>query len=158
MRVADIIRADKSNIKIGEWSAGKITNGQFPISRSSLHLGRGWEWRIVTFDALETSFRVLIALSEEREYFRAILALDSRPVLRVICHHELHTSHLGWHCHFYNGDIQLVHPGVLRDKETFIRWPGFTNPEKSVKFTVTKDSALTVAAERFRFYGQGTML
>ena len=158
MKVADVIRAAKTNVDVGGWKSGKIPNAQFPLARSSLHLGRGWEWRIVTFDALSTSFRVLICISLEKESYRAVLALDDGPMLRVLCHHELHTTHWNWHCHFYDGEATDVHPGVLRDRDRFRAWPYFKDDQNSTGFTITKEAALTVAANRYRFEAQGALL
>jgi len=158
MNIFDIIRADKTNLNLGSWKSGKIPHSVFPLSRGSLQLGRGWEWRNVTFDALGRSFRVLVGISEEKEFYRAMLAMDDEKLLKVICHHELHTTHWNWHCHLYTGDVNDIYPGVLRDKEKFIPWPAFSQDECSVGFNLDKASALTKAAVRFRFQAQGGFL
>lgn len=159
MRVADIIRADKTVHSLGKWRDDTIPQAQWPMLRRARALGRGWRWRIVHFDALESQFSVLVSLSEEKEYYRAVLGWFAEDGFRVLCHHELHTSHFGWHCHFYDGDISDIEPKKTRDNATFKRWPTFSNDECCVRFTINENSALTKAAERFRFHekNEGTL-
>jgi hypothetical protein len=158
VKVVDIIRADKRDVDIGPWNTGKIPHASWPLRQSSLHLGRGFSWRVAKFEALGKKFRVLIAISAEKETYRAMLAVEDGRQLKVLCHHELHTSHWNWHCHFHGGRIDDVMPGVLRDNDTFRAWPKFVRTECSVPFTVTKESAVTVAAARYRFKAQGELL
>ncbi|PBB32752.1 hypothetical protein [Mesorhizobium sp. WSM3882] len=158
MRLVDVIRAQKSNVSIGAWQEGKIPPSAWPLTTSSLHLGRGYSWRIVKFDALGKKFRVLIAFSAEKETYRAVLAVEEPKHLKVVCHHELHTDHWNWHCHFSAGPIEEIFAGVWRDKDTFRAWPRFRINECSVAFDVTKESALSVAARRYRFEAQGELI
>ena len=158
LSVADIIRADKSDVKTGSWETGSIARAKFPLTRSKLSLGRGWKWRIVTFSALGQSFIVLVAISEEKESYRATLAMKSGKTLKVICFHELHTDHWDWHCHLIRGNVHDTFPGVLRDKNLMTAWPTFSQRECTVPFNVTEDSALTFAAARFRFTKGGGFL
>lgn len=156
--VADIIRASKIDVRIGEWKEGTIPKATFPLTRNKLHLGRGWKWRVVTFGALGEQFVVLVAISLEKEYYRATLAMKSDKTLKVLCFHELHTDHWNWHCHVIRGNVHETFPGVLRDKNLMSAWPSFTKRECSVSFDVTEDSALTVAAARYRFARGGGFL
>lgn len=158
LSVADIIRADKQDVKIGEWETGSISKAKFPLTRSKLSLGRGWEWRVVTFNALQERFVVLVAISEEKESYRATLAMRSGKTLKVLCFHELHTDHWNWHCHLIRGNVHETFAGVLRDKNLMSAWPSFTRNECTVPFDVTKESALTIAAARFRFAQGGGFL
>jgi hypothetical protein len=156
--VADIIRADKQEIKIGDWETGPIPKAKFPLTRNKLSLGRGWKWRVVSFNALNQKFVVLIALSMEKESYRATLAMKAGKTLKVICFHELHTDHWNWHCHVIRGNVHDTFPGVLRDKNLMSAWPVFTKSECTVPFSVTEKSALTIAAARFRFAAGGGFL
>ncbi|WP_370194126.1 MULTISPECIES: hypothetical protein [Aurantimonas] len=158
LTISDIIRADKQNVTIGEWETGPIPKAKFPLTRSKLSLGRGWNWRVVTFNALTQRFVVLVALSEEREYYRATLAMRDGKTLKVICFHELHADHWNWHCHLIRGNVHNTFPGVLRDKNLMSAWPVFTKRECTVPFNVTQKSALTIAAARFRFAEDGGFL
>lgn len=152
MRLFDIIRASKSDVKIGDWKNGTIPHASYPLGRRGRSLGRGWSWRIATFEALDEKFAVLIALSEEKESYRAELAWFAKDGFRVVCHHELHTSHFNWHCHFHNGDLAQIEPKKSRDRNTFKRWPTFSSDSCCVSFEITKANALTKAAERYRFF------
>lgn len=158
MRLVDVIRADKVNVSVGGWQEGKITQTAWPLTSASMHLGRGYSWRVVKFDALGKKFRVFIAISPEKETYRAVLALEEARQLRVLCHHELHTDHWNWHCHFSTGPIDEIFAGVWRDKATFRAWPRFRINECSVPFNITKESALSVAARRYRFEAQGELV
>ena len=156
--VADIIRASKSDVKIGDWDDGAVPKAKFPLTRNKLSLGRGWKWRVVTFSALGENFVVLVAISQEKESYRATLAMKTGKTLKVVCFHELHTDHWNWHCHLIRGNVHDTFPGVLRDKNLMVAWPSFTRGECTVPFDVTEDSALTVAAARYRFAQGGGFL
>lgn len=158
LSVSEIIRADKQDIKIGDWEAGSIAKAKFPLLRSKLSLGRGWKWRVVTFKALGEEFVVLVALSSEKESYRATLAMKSDRTLKVLCFHELHTDHFNWHCHLIRGNVHETFPGVLRDKNLMSAWPTFSHGECTVPFGVTEDNALTIAAARYRFTQGGGFL
>jgi len=158
LSVADIIRADKQDVRIGGWEAGPVPTAKFPLTRRKLRLGRGWRWRVVTFNALQEQFVVLVAISEEKEYYRATLAMRSGKTLKVVCFHELHTDHWNWHCHLIRGNVHETFAGVLRDKNLMSAWPTFTKSECSVPFNVTEESALSIAAARFRFAQGGGFL
>ncbi|ALG89967.1 hypothetical protein TQ29_06885 [Actibacterium sp. EMB200-NS6] len=158
LTVADIIRADKQDVRIGKWETGPVPKAKFPLTRNKLSLGRGWKWRVVTFQALRQQFVVLVAINEEKEYYRATLAMKDGKTLKVICFHELHADHWNWHCHLIRGNVHETFPGVLRDKNLMSAWPVFTKRECTVPFNVTEESALTVAAARFRFAEGGGLL
>lgn len=158
LTVADIIRADKRDVRIGNWETGPVPKAKFPLTRNKLSLGRGWKWRVVTFSALRRNFVVLVALNEEKEYYRATLAMKDGKTLKVICFHELHADHWNWHCHLIRGNVHETFPGVLRDKNLMSAWPVFTKRECTVLFNVTEESALTIAAARFRFAEGGGFL
>lgn len=158
LTVADVIRATKDNVECGKWEAGPIPKAKFPIARGKLSLGRGWKWRTVTFKAVGEDFVVLIAISEEKESYRATLAMKSDKTLKVICFHELHTDHWNWHCHLIRGNVHDTFPGVLRDRNLMFAWPTFSQRECVVPFDVTEDSALTLAAARYRFAQGGGFL
>lgn len=145
-------------MKAGSWETGPIPKAKFPLTRSKLSLGRGWKWRIVTFAALGEHFVVLVAISEEKESYRATLAMKAGKTLKVVCSHELHTDHWNWHCHVVRSNVHKTFPGVSRDRNLMTAWPTFSRRECTVPFDVTEDSALTVAAERYRFAQEGGFL
>jgi len=156
--LAEVIRAPKQDVKCGDWTEGAIPRAHFPLIRSKLSLGRGWRWRIAKFSALGQQFYVLVALNMEKEYYRATLGMKEGNTLKVICCHELHTDHWNWHCHLIRGNVHETFPGVLRDKNRMIAWPMFSQSECTVQFKITEESALSVAAARFRFAEGGGLL
>lgn len=160
VKLGEIIRAQKTDVKVTEWDKGKIPKRLFPLSRArnGIQMGPDWSWRVVTFTALNQNFRILMRLNESTEYFASILALDVNGDSAVLCHHELHTSHRNWHCHYVPGDTRQTFPGVWRDTERMVSWPTFSDDECRTEFTVTKANALSVSADRFRFSAQGALL
>ena len=157
--VADIIRADKTGVEVGEWRQGKLTPSVFPIAKPrSIPVGPSWSWRLVRFEALGFDCRVLLRLNEERARFHALLAIEYEQQLYVVCHHELHIPDKNWHCHFVSGDVLKTMPGVLRDRERMRVWETEPSRANDVQFTVTRNSALTIAAGRFRFAAQGELV
>ena len=158
MRLFDVIRSAKKNVKIHGWSSGKIPASAFPVIRNGrLQAGKEWSWRLVEFDATSHHFRVLIRLNTAKSIYAAILAMDSAKGLLVISHHELHISHRGWHCHLVQKEIDAIFPGVLRDRDLMSVYPSISKAV-SVPFIVDRQSALTIAAERYRFAAQGELV
>lgn len=149
--VFDVVRAEKTEIELSDWQDGPISHQRFPLARRKLSLGMGFEWRIAKFNALGRTFRVLIALCAEKERYRAILAMETDNLLKVLCHHELHTNHFNWHCHLVRGNVDEVRSGVLRDNDTMFGWPKFSTSECTVDFDVDRQKAVDIAARRYRF-------
>ncbi len=159
--VFDFIRAQKTGIKIApEWKSGKIPPSAFPLikGRRTLPAGSEWQWRLVEFDALGYHCRVLIRLNEHKAYYQAVLAVETRHGLKVICHHELHLGEKSWHCHFCGCSVHDVFPGVMRDRGNMRSWQDQPSAAETIEFTVTSASALTVAANRYRFKAQGELM
>lgn len=159
MLLADIVKAEKHELQIGGWQSGPVPNASFPLrGTGKLSLGTGYEWRVVKFIALGSEFVLLLKLSREKETYAAILGLRDEKKLKVICHHELHTSHRGWHCHMVSGNVLDTFTGVLRDKNAMKVRIGLSDRATSSGFEVTKDNALSIAAARFRFAYKGSLI
>jgi hypothetical protein len=156
--VFDVIRAEKQDVKNGVWKEGPVLKSQFPMGRKKISPGRGWRWRISTFVALGERFSVLTQLNVEKEYYRSMLGMRVGNSHKILCFHELHKSHLNWHCHLIRGSAHEVYPGVYRDREKMVGWPRFSNRRCTVPFNVNEGNALTLAAERFRFTPKGDLL
>ena len=157
MNLKEVIRASKSEIDTGRWADGHIPRAAFPLSKvkeKSFKLGKSYSWRLVKFNALGSGFRILIVLNKDKEIMRCRLGLEDSGDMKVLCDHEFHASEPGWHCHFTLKDVSLLTPGVVRaDLER--RRPKMADP--TAKFMVTKDGALTIAAERYGL-PKGTLL
>lgn len=150
MTLGEIIRANKVDVKIGEWGCGKIPPAQFPAFKRKFPNGSDWRWRVITFDALGHSFRLIVRLNTDKAYYSSILALENGSVIQIICHHELHLSHKNWHCHFITGDVEKTMPGVLRDKDRIRVFEAEPSKQQDVEFNVSEGKAMSIALERFR--------
>src|SRR5438552_703939 len=118
LKLGEIIRSAKTEVRIGPWREGAVTGAAFPIAKQKrFPQTSSWSWRVVEFNALSRKFRLLIRLNTEISYYSAILALEGEQTNQIICHHEMHLSHRNWHCHMISGNVLLTHPGVLRDTQ-----------------------------------------
>ena len=156
MDLADIIRALKTDIEIGSWANGHISRSSFPLSLAkskNYKFGPEYCWRVVKFDCLGRSFRVLIVLNENKQIYRATLGVEIENDISVLCQHEFHASEPGWHCHLTLGAADGLPVGVVRSH--LRRWPHHSAAHSRMEFKVDKASGLTVAADLFRFSAQG---
>jgi len=112
MRVQDVIRAPKSNIKVSDWGSGKFSKSKFPLSKAgkrAYSLGSSWRWRFVEFDALGYHFVVRLIVHEGKAIARAHLALKGHKDCTVLCCYEYHADrNTGWHIHTLCGDKNNV--------------------------------------------------
>lgn len=155
MRLSEVIRADKANIKIGEWGNGHIPPRQFALRAkpSSFKLGPLWDWAVIRFDALNHSFRVLVLLNSAKQIYRAILAIEVGGEAKVLCVREFHASEPGWHCHFVDRSDNA--PEGWRRRGMHRRPRGAKLDED---FGVTKADAVPVALRIFGIEHHGPLL
>lgn len=159
MKLADVIRAPKTDVSAGAWKRGHIKREMFPLSYArakNYKFGQDYQWRVVRFHCLEQKFRVLILLNEGKQIFRATLGFENAQDICVLCHHEFHGSEPGWHCHLTNKEHHAVPAGISRSHMR--RWPQAKAPHSRLEFKVDLANALSVAAERFGFSVQGSLL
>lgn len=158
-RLADFIRAEKTEIKLGEWHTGRIPRSNFPMSgaRSKAYkFGPSYSWQLITFRCLDRKCRVLILINEEKEFLRASFGVDQDEDTVLLCDHEFHGDHPGWHCHVAAGDIDDLVAGSNRcDKR---RWPGKRAQHSQKDFATTKGSARQRVLKRFRIDEKGSLL
>lgn len=150
MKLKDVIRLPKTVLSYGQWSNGEIDRASWPLRRRKLKYSSEWQWRVVSLKADYLELRVLLQLNPLLEKFHAMLGEVRGDQLAVLCSHDLHTSHSNWHCHAAMGEIDKVHPGVTRDRDTFRYWPSYTGA-CTEEFDVTRDSAMIIASELYRF-------
>jgi hypothetical protein len=152
VRGQDILRAEKSEVDWGKWQTGGMTTAAFPLSKRrgrAYKLGSMYRWRVVSFQALGLSFRLLIAFNLAKEQFRATLALEQDRDMSVIASYEFHGTHPGWHVHGACGDVNLIPSGCMRT-EGQKRLPAPRATHRRVDFNVTDDdTALEMAAKFF---------
>lgn len=159
MKLADVIRAEKTELRIGEWQQGRVPRSTFPMSKvreKYYKFGPEYKWRLVRFNSGDMKCRVLILLNEGKQIFRARLGVEKNGDMVVLCDHEFHASEPGWHCHCARESACGIEPGAARSHTQ--RWPASASGCSIRDFAVDGKTALTVAAERFNFRAQGKLL
>lgn len=152
MNLADIIRAAKTDIDVGQWRRGHVLRSQFPMSKlkaKRYKYGPEYKWRVVRFAALSVKCRILILVNEGKAIYRARLGVEQGGDLVILCDHEFHADEPGWHCHLTRDDIESIEPGAARVHTT--RWPASPEACSRQEFNVSEINALLEAATRFRF-------
>ncbi len=116
MNVWDLRRANKSNIRWGSWGSGSMTRTAFPLSRARrrfYRLGSAYTWRVVTFDAGDYQYRLLVAYRTDKEQFSALLGVtDDSEDTKIVARLEFHGTHGGWHIHYASDELESVPSGV----------------------------------------------
>ena len=155
----EFIRADKSDLNEGMWQTGHVSQSAFPLSRAKkkhFRFGPEYKWRLVRFKALGFKCRVLILFNSQKYICRSTFAVEVENDLAVLCNHEYHADHPGWHCHLVHTPHDKVAPGVIRTGQR--RWPGPNANHAKCEFDLSEASALSHVAARYRFQAQGGLL
>ena len=159
-RLADFIRADKTSLRLDDsWSSGHIPRTKFPMSGAkakAYKFGPSWHWRLIRFNCLGERCRVLVLVNFEKEEMRAAFGVEQGQDTVLLCDHEFHGNHPGWHCHVRKGDLEQVKAGENRLGTR--RWPGRRSQDSSGRFVLSKDAALTRVALLYRFGGAGPLV
>lgn len=159
MRLRDIIRAEKTDIQISDWTRGRISRAAFPLSKAKgkhYKQGSAYEWAVIRFAALGGTFRILLRLNESKAIFSATLGMDDGGDTKTLCVHEFHASEPGWHCHVDLRDVSEVAPGLHR--ANMRRWPRGSAPHSRLVFGVTKANAIGAALRFYRVEERGPLL
>lgn len=159
-RLVDFIRAEKANLRIDPaWTSGNIPRGKFPMSGAkakAYKFGPSWCWKLVRFECLGACCRVLILANFEKEELRAAFGVERGQDMVLLCDHEFHGNHPGWHCHIRNGDWERLDSGENRLGTR--RWPSRRKQDSGGRFVLSKDAALTKVALLYRFGGTGPLV
>lgn len=160
MKIQDIVRAIKTDVHVTDWKEGHIPRATFPLSQArpkNYKFGPEYKWRLVRFDCLGNTFRLLVVFNEAKQIYRATLGMDvERDDLVVLCQHEFHASEPGWHCHVTFAEAATLPHGVSRTH--LRRWPGAGTEPSRLEFGVRLANAVSLAAARFRISSPGTLL
>lgn len=157
--LAEFIRAKKTKVDVGEWKNGHIPPSAFPLSgakRKNYKFGSQYSWRLIKYDCLGYQCRVLMLMNEGKQIFRATLGIECSGDLVILCSHEFHADHPGWHCHISQGELKGIPSGVLRPANR--RWPGSRVEHSRKEFNITRTSALSHVAARYGFQAQGDLI
>ena len=159
MNITEIIRALKTDVSVGQWNTGHVSRSAFPISSArakNYKFGSEYKWRVVKFDCLNRSFRILILLNEAKQIYRATLGIEVENEMAIICQHEFHASEPGWHCHVTMADDSTLPIGVVR--QHLRRWPASSARHSRMEFGVSMANAVSLAAARFRVSEVGPLV
>jgi hypothetical protein len=150
MHLKEIIRAEKAVTDWGKWRSGKMPRAAFPLSWSRQNFYRlgSYRWRVLRFDALGGSFRLLIALHEPKEQFLAFLGIEVGADTRFIASYEFHGTHRGWHAVMSCDQIENLPIGV-KTGPWQIRLPQARRRHRRVVFGVTENTATERAGKFF---------
>ena len=159
MRIKDIIRAKKTNIRWGDWSSGvKMPRTQFPLSKgSSFRVRSGYNWNVSTFECLNQSFRLLVFYRMDKQEYGAWLGLIDGKDTKVIARLEFHAFHGGWHMHTNceTDDSPIGRTGG----NSYMRIPKSHDQDRRSDFDVAdNEKALYIAAKKYGLTGDNTGL
>ena len=160
MRVQDIIGAEKTMTENGQWASVKMPRSAFPLShrRNRFYRLGSYRWRVLKFDALGSSFRLLVAYHASKEQYRAVLAVERDRDMAVLAQYEFHGTHPGWHSLATCGDITNADEGVMRCSGQR-RLPKARSKHRRQHFGITDDEhALDKAAGFFRIHKREGLL
>ena len=155
MRLKDVIEAEKVVSDWGKWNAGgRMPKAAFCLSRSRGRFYRlgAYRWRVICFEALGATFRLLIAYHGNKEQYRAVLAIERERDMAVLAQYEFHGTHPGWHILATCDDVDEAPVGIMRHPWQR-RLPRAREYHRRVDFLASSDDkALTVATEFFRLH------
>lgn len=121
MKLKDLIKGAKQNIRHGQWGDEKLRQKDFPLSKKggrAYPLTRQWRWRVTTLEYEGRKFRLMASYHKSAPEFCAILAEDLDKDSRIIARLEFHGTHDGWHIHPYCEDFDDVISGITKPMGT----------------------------------------
>lgn len=155
----DFVRAEKTDVDEGHWQNGHINRSVFPLSKAknkNFRFGPDYSWRVVRLRCLGFRCRILILFNPSKLICRSTFAVEVENDLAVLCTHEYHANHPGWHCHVSLGDHDKLTPGLFRSGQR--RWPQARAAHARTDYGITQASVLTHVAARYRFQAQGDLI
>ena len=159
MRLRDVIRAPKTEIKVGSWHNGKVPKAEFPLARGALRLGSSFEWCVVSFQALGAEARVLVLFNPLKMRYDASLGvLGANGIVRLLCTYQYHAAEPGWHVHAACDRVSLIPAGIFRGPWVR-RIPKAGRYHGQLEFGIdTKKAALRFAFMRYRIEEKGPLV
>jgi hypothetical protein len=162
MRLRDVIRASKEDVKVGSWRFGKVPKADFPLARSPYRLGNSFKWNVIKFSAGGAECRVLVVQNEGKQKYEALLGvMGANGILKVLCSYEYHAHEPGWHCHATHDDSDTISHGIMRGP-WIKRVPAASKkhrPQKFAKFSIGDEAAgITFACARYRIGQKGSLI
>jgi hypothetical protein len=134
----------------GRWESGTMSRAAFPLSRSRgnfYRLGK-YKWRLVRFEALGATFRLLIAFNDRLEQYKAMLGMDIGADTKYLASYEFHGTHPGWHA-IVSCDPVAQLPDGIKTGPWQTRIPRARQWHRRQEFGVTEANAVRIACEFF---------
>lgn len=156
MRLAEVISSPKSNIRFSEWRRGKMQPAAFRLRADlkTIRHGNAYNWRVITFDVIGRSFRVLILYNPGKSIYRATLGIEDSGVVAILCVHEFHAQEPGWHCHVDQTCSRNISYWNHRELQ---KWP--KKPTLAASYDVSsEDGATEIALKLYRISEKGPLL
>lgn len=152
MKLRELVRASKDVTDWGKWQQVKMPPRAFPLSRrrgGSYRLSYKYTWRVVLFDAVGASFRLLLAFRTDIQQFEAILGLIDESDTKVIASYEFHGSHPGWHLHANCDSIESLGAGFRKSGQEK-RLPKYRQVHRRLNFDINEGNALAIVSKIFQ--------
>ncbi|HTS42619.1 MAG TPA: hypothetical protein VMH84_18995 [Xanthobacteraceae bacterium] len=161
LHLKQIVRASKSNIKVGQWRSGKVPKADFPMARSAYALGNSFRWCVISFETLGAECKVLVVINEPKQKYEAVLGVMGPIGLRILCTYEYHATEPGWHTHATHVNADTLSHGYMRGP-WIKRIPGPQKLHRANKFPKFKigdeTAAIRFAYDRYKIREKGTLL
>lgn len=159
MKISDVLKADKTNMRCTKWTDELPKKADFPQSKrrgNRFPLTRKWRWCVTNFSALGKDFAIMVAYHKEVPEYQTVLAEKVGEDTRVLCRFDYHGNHpvVGWHAHSNCGDLAGVEVGMTKPSGQR-RIPPVHNLHRRSSYVLGNDSmddtlAFDIAARRFR--------
>ena len=156
MLLKDVVRAEKIVADWGRWQSGKMPRSAFPLSMSRQNFYRlgAYRWKVIQFAALGEAFRLLIALHEPKEQFRAMLGMNAGGDTRFVASIEFHGTHPGWHALLACDPLDTLPIGI-KTGPWQRRVPAARSHHRRTTFSITERTATAKAGSFFGLPAEG---
>jgi hypothetical protein len=155
MRLRDVILAKKSRVSYGDWKSTPMPRNLFPLTKSgtkTLRFRTGYDWCLVTFTALSSDFRLLVAVNVLKEQYYAHLGMMCGGDTRMLGSFEFHGTHPGWHLHACCDDVLLIPVGRYEGPWRKML-PRTHSSCRRKTFGINESNRLVIALEAFHVFG-----
>ena len=150
MKLRRVINGQKVVTDWGVWKTGdkKMPKSAYPLSKNAFTLPSAYTWRVVLFECLGQSFRLLIAFRTDLSRYQSHLGIDVGGDTVTLARYEFHSGEPGWHIHCRCDDTGCV-PGTMACNDK--RFPHPASFHSEMEFgTMDQTAAFERAVRIFR--------
>ena len=151
LKLRRIINGPKTVTDWGKWKVGeKSPPSAYPLSKNKYHVTAKYTWRVIKFDCLAPSFRLLVCFRADLSRFQCHLGKVDAGDMVTLARYEFHPGEPGWHIHCACDDTGRV-SGTMRCDDK--RFPHPSSFHRVVECgELNEKIALDKAKEIFRLY------